>query len=213
MHSDKPSIYMIQEFIIQPSAFPFEEQQPWSVVSHLCPTIDRLIEKLDNDYNIADGVAIHKTAVIGHNVTIKAPAIISAGCFVGSNSYLRGGVFLAPGAKIGISCEVMTSVVLEGSAVAHFNFIGDSIIGHDVNIEAGAILANHYNERSDDTVYVWHGGQRLCTHLSKFGSLVGDGCRIGANAVLSPGTLLKPNTIVGRLQLVEQDSAVSHAAS
>lgn len=57
MHSDKPSIYMIQEFIIQPSAFPFEEQQPWSVVSHLCPTIDRLIEKLGNDYNIADGAS------------------------------------------------------------------------------------------------------------------------------------------------------------
>ncbi len=37
------------------------------------------------------------------------------------------------------------------------------------------------------------------------GKPVGDGCRIGANAVLSPGTLLMPKTIVRRLELIEQD--------
>lgn len=63
-------------------------------------------------------MAIHQSAVIGHNVTIKAPAIISANCFVGSNSYLRGGVFMAPGAKVGISCEVKTSALrLEPSTI------------------------------------------------------------------------------------------------
>jgi bifunctional N-acetylglucosamine-1-phosphate-uridyltransferase/glucosamine-1-phosphate-acetyltransferase GlmU-like protein len=106
---------------------------------------------------------------------------------------------------VGISCEIKTSVLLEGCAVAHFNFVGDSIIGHNVNIEAGAILANHYNERDDDTVFVHWEGERIPTGLHKFGSLVGDNCRIGANAVLSPGTLLPPQTIVNRLQLIEQD--------
>ena len=38
----------------------------------------------------------------------------------------------------------------------------------------------------------------------KFGALIGDGTRIGANAVLSPGTILAPNSIVKRLELVEQ---------
>ena len=196
---------MIRNYIKQPSVFPIDGRQPWVIVDHLCETLGSIIDTLDEDYDIKDGVAVHKTAVIGHNVTIKAPAIISANCFVGSNSYLRGGVFLAPEAKVGISCEVKTSVLLEGSAIAHFNFIGDSIIGHDVNIEAGAILCNHYNERKDDTVFVHVEGMRISTGLHKFGSLVGDCCRIGANAVLSPGTLLLPNTIVKRLELIEQD--------
>ena len=82
-----------------------------------------------------DGVAIHKTATIGHNVTIKAPAIIGPGCFVGSNSCLRYGIFMARGAKVCISCEIKTTIMLENSAVAHFNFVGDSIIGM-MNIEA-----------------------------------------------------------------------------
>ena len=196
---------MIKHYITQQTEFPINERLPWVMIDKLCETLDSIIETLGDDYDIKDGVAIHKTAVIGHNVTIKAPAIISANCFVGSNSYLRGGVFLAPGAKVGISCEVKTSILLEGSAVAHFNFIGDSIIGHGVNIEAGAILCNHYNEREDDTVFVHVDGQRISTGLHKFGSLVGDNCRIGANAVLSPGTLLLPNTIVKRLELIEQD--------
>lgn len=196
---------MIELFVNQPTAFPFGTNYPWEITAHLTEIISKMIATLDDGYVIKDGVAIHKTAVIGHNVTIKAPAIISANCFVGSNSYLRNGVFLAPGAKVGISCEVKTSVLLEGSAIAHFNFVGDSIIGQNVNIEAGAVLANHYNEREDDTVFVHIDGQRISTGLHKFGSLVGDGCRIGANAVLSPGTLLKPKTIVKRLELIEQD--------
>ena len=208
---------MIEKYITRPTAFlspcrlqalcdyPLTDEKPWNIIDRLPEIVSRLQQALGDDYQISDGVAIHKTAVIGHNVTIKAPAIISSDCFVGSNSYLRGGVFLAPGAKVGVSCEVKTSVLLEGATVAHFNFIGDSIIGHDVNIEAGAILCNHYNERDDDTVFLHVDGQRLSTGLHKFGSLVGDGCRIGANAVLSPGTLLPPKTIVKRLELIEQD--------
>lgn len=196
---------MIKNYIVDDTVFPLAEDYPWETIDHLGETVALLQESLGDDYTIEDGVAIHHTAVIGHNVTIKAPAIISEHCFVGSNSYLRGGVFLAPGAKVGISCEVKTSVMLEGSAIAHFNFVGDSIIGHNVNVEAGAVMANHYNEREDDTVFVHVDGQRISTGLHKFGSLVGDGCRIGANAVLSPGTLLKPQTIVKRLELVEQD--------
>lgn len=196
---------MIKNYITLPTVFPLNDEPAWTIVDNLPETVSQLIESLGDEYEMKDGIAIHRTAVIGHNVTIKAPAIISADCFVGSNSYLRGGVFLAPGAKVGISCEVKTSVLLEGAAIAHFNFVGDSIIGHNVNIEAGTIICNHYNEREDDTVFVHIDGQRVSTGLHKFGALVGDGCRIGANAVLSPGTLLNPMTVVRRLELVEQD--------
>lgn len=196
---------MITEYIQEPTSFPLGNKNPWETLSCLSETILSMMRDLGEDYNIQDGVAIHKTAIIGHNVTIKAPAIIGPNCFVGANSYLRNAIYLAEGAKVGISCEIKTTVMLENSAVAHFNFVGDSIVGHNVNIEAGAIVANHFNEREDKTIYVRHNGNRICTGVHKFGSLIGDNCRIGANAVLSPGSLLKPSTIVRRLELVEQD--------
>ena len=196
---------MIKKYVSDLSNFPFKEMLPWEITTQLEEYLLQLIKDLAEDFIIKEGVAIHKSVHMGHNVTIKAPAIICENCFIGANSYLRNGVFMAPGAKVGISCEVKSTIIMENSAIAHFNFVGDSIIGKNVNIEAGAILANHFNEREDKTIYVWHNSKRISTGVQKFGSLVGDNCKIGANAVLSPGTLLKPSTIVKRLELVEQD--------
>jgi len=94
--------------------------------------------------------------------------------------------------------------IFSHTEIAHLNFIGDSIIGSNCNLEAGSITANYFNERSDKTIYVFYRSERLNTGANKFGSLVGDKCKIGANAVLSPGTILEPGTVVKRLELVEQ---------
>ena len=195
----------IRTYITRPTVFPLQNKQAWEIVGNLEAIIRQLLAGLGAEYHIANEIAIHHTAQISPNATINAPAIICEGCFVGAHSFLRNGVFLAPHAKIGVSCEIKTAVILEDSAIAHFNFVGDSFIGHNVNIEAGAILANHYNERDEKTVFMCVDNERISTGLHKFGSLVGDDCRIGANAVLSPGSVLEPRTIVKRLQLVEQD--------
>lgn len=196
---------MITDYVKEPTAFPLGDKFPREILSDISETILSMIPELGENYDVNEGIAIHKSAVIGHNVTIKSPAIIGPNSFVGANSYLRNGIYLAEGAKVGISCEIKTTVMLENSAVAHFNFVGDSIVGHNVNIEAGAIVANHFNEREDKTIYVRQDDRRICRGVHKFGSLIGDNCRIGANAVLSPGTLLKPSSIVRSLELVEQD--------
>jgi bifunctional N-acetylglucosamine-1-phosphate-uridyltransferase/glucosamine-1-phosphate-acetyltransferase GlmU-like protein len=112
-----------------------------------------LITRIPNSGN---NIAIHKTAVIETGVTLKPPMIIEKNCFVGANSYLRNGVFLMDNVRIRTGCEIKTSIICSGSAIAHFNFIGDSMIGGRVNFEAGSITANHYNEREDKTITVVH---------------------------------------------------------
>jgi NDP-sugar pyrophosphorylase family protein len=101
---------------------------------------------------------------------------------------------------------VKTSIIFENSAIAHFNYIGDSIIGKNVNFEAGSITANHYNERNNKRILVKIKTKIIDTNIEKFGALVGDDCKIGANAVLSPGTILEKKSIVKRLELIEQIS-------
>ena len=93
---------------------------------------------------------------------------------------------------------------MSGSALAHFNFVGDSLIGSYVNMEAGSIIANHYNERLDKTIYVMLNKKKMKIEVTKFGALVGDHSKIGANAVLSPGTILLPESVIKRLELIEQ---------
>lgn len=162
------------------------------------------METLGDDYKITNDIAIHKTASIDSHAILKGPVIISSNCFVGAHVYLRGGVFLDEYVSIGPGCELKTSLLFSHTALGHFNFVGDSLVGSHVNMEAGAVVANHFNERKDKNIFVSVNGKRYPTGVQKFGALIGDQSKIGANAVLSPGTILAPQTIVKRLQLIEQ---------
>lgn len=185
-----------------------ENKQPWELILNLTTFIKDKIKHLNSDdYVIDNDIAIHKTAFVDSNVIMKSPIIIGKDCFIGANSYLRNGVFLTEKVKIGTGCEIKSSMIFDNSAIAHFNFIGDSIIGKNVNFEAGAITANHYNERENKMISVAYQAKVIDTNVTKFGSLIGDFSKIGANAVLSPGTILNKKTIVKRLELIEQIEA------
>lgn len=185
--------------------FPEEEKiLPWDLITDIQNIILRKIKSLSADFRISPGIAIHKNARIEENVTLKGPVIINDGCFIGAHAYMRGGVFLAENSVVGPGCEVKSSVILSGSSLAHFNFVGDSLIGSFVNMEAGSIIANHFNERLDKTIFVLIDKKKTAINVTKFGALVGDHTKIGANAVLSPGTILEPQSVVKRLELVEQ---------
>ncbi|ADV50854.1 transferase, LpxA family [Cellulophaga algicola DSM 14237] len=177
---------------------------PWDITNNLKAIIEEILPKLGADFTIADGIAIHKTTVIETGVTIKSPFIAMENCHLGANSYFREGVFLDRSVKIGPCSEIKSSIIGTKTAIAHLNYIGNSIIGEQVNFEAGSIAANHYNEREDKTIWVTYHDAIIATGVEKFGALVGDNSRIGANGVLSPGTILKKNAIVKRLELIEQ---------
>ena len=182
-------------------------EHPWDAIKGISDFILKTGPQLDpSEYDmVAENVWVHKTATVFASASLTGPVIIGPNSHVYHCAIVRNGVLVGSDCVVGSSVEIKNMIMFDNAEICHFNFVGDSIVGHDVNIEAGAILCNHYNEREDDTVYVHVDRQRISTGLHKFGSLVGDGCRIGANAVLSPGTLLKPRTIVRRLELVEQD--------
>ena len=184
----------------------YSSHYPWLLTSKAKEIIAEILSSLSGDYKIQEGIAIHKTAILENNITLKAPVIIGPDCFIAANCYLRGGVFLMAHNSIGPGCEIKSSFIFPHSNLAHFNFIGDSIIGAHVNFEAGAIIANHFNERANKEIPVVINGKRVETNIQKFGALVGDGCKVGANAVLSPGTILVPNSVVKRLELIDQFS-------
>ena len=181
---------------------------PWDLVAQ-APRITRelLAGLASAEFAIDAEVAVHRSATVETGAVLKGPLVIGPGCFVAAGAYLRGGNWLGAGCIVGPGAELKSSFMLAGSKLAHFNFVGESVLGSDVNLEAGSIVCNYRNERADREVHVWLGGMRLATGQPKFGALIGDGCRIGANAVLAPGALLRPATVVGRGQLLDQDAA------
>jgi NDP-sugar pyrophosphorylase family protein len=192
---------------IQPFPLPREilhDFQPWQITANLEEILREYLPCLGKDYRISNDQAIHHSARIEPGVIMKGTVIIGAECFLAAGVYLRGGVFLDNKVSLGPGCEIKSSVIALGTTIAHFNFIGNSLIGNLVNFEAGSLIANHYNEREDKRIFVNLNNEILDTGQEKFGALVGDNSKIGANAVLSPGTILAPGSIVKRLELIEQ---------
>ena len=178
--------------------------QPWEIIDNLENIVLQYLKTIGSDYKVKDRIAIHKTATIEPGVTLKGPLVIGKNSFIGAHAYLRGPIFLGNSVKIGPGSEIKQSIILDRTAIAHFNYIGNSILGQNINFEAGSICANHYNERQDKQIYVKHEHVIIDTKTEKFGALVGDHSKIGANAVLSPGTILEKNSVVKRLELIEQ---------
>jgi NDP-sugar pyrophosphorylase family protein len=198
----------IQDYIASFSLkFPFLDPaiEPWKLTTDLSHFVERFAASVDpSGFEKAAGILVHQEATIERGAMIKPPAVISAACFIASTAYLRGGVVLDRGVIIGPACELKSTVVMASSRIAHLSFVGDSLIGADVNLEAGVVVANHFNELREQEVTVRVGGQDLRTGVAKFGALIGDHSRVGANAVLSPGTILPPHSVVARLELVDQ---------
>jgi len=186
---------------------PWADLAPWALVSQAPAIVRQLLAELPADeYVIQDEIAIHRTATVEAGALLKPPLIIGAHCFVASGSLLRGGCWLDEHCIIGPGAELKTSFVFSGSKLAHFNFVGDSVLGQGINLEAGSIVANYRNERDDKEVLVRVDGALQRTGCDKFGALLGDQCRIGANAVLAPGALLKPASVVARGQVFDAEN-------
>jgi len=189
----------------------FSGSPPWTLTSSSVEIVERLLSRLGTDYAVSGNIARHITSTIEDGAILKGPAIIGPKCFIGAGTLVRGGCWLESDCILGPGAELKSSFVFGGSKLAHFNFVGDSILGRGVNLEAGSIVANYRNEWTDPTISFVHMGKRISTGAEKFGALVGDRTRIGANAVIAPGAILAPDTIVKRLSLVDQAVLTSGA--
>lgn len=198
---------MLIDFGIETRSSPLEgcPLLPWQMTADAEQLVAAYVGSLGEGYAIYDGVAVHRTAQVDETSVLKAPSVIGPNCFVGGHTLLRGGVWLAANCVIGPGCEIKSSFLFEGARLAHFNFVGDSIVGPDVNLEAGSIVANTRNERAGP-ITVRRADAVVSIDVPKFGAVIGSGCRIGANAVIAPGTLLARQTIVQRLQLVDHET-------
>jgi UDP-N-acetylglucosamine diphosphorylase / glucose-1-phosphate thymidylyltransferase / UDP-N-acetylgalactosamine diphosphorylase / glucosamine-1-phosphate N-acetyltransferase / galactosamine-1-phosphate N-acetyltransferase len=182
------------------------EAAPWELTLAIESHVRDALALLDaREWQVQGELAIHRGATVQAGAQLEGPVVIGPECFISASALLRGGVWLGERCIIGPACELKSSWLGAGSRLAHLNFLGDAVIGRDVNFEAGSIVANHRNERDDKRIRVRIGDALHTLAVTKFGAMVGDHARIGANAVLAPGTLLAKGAIVPRLGLIDQE--------
>lgn len=186
------------------SPFGHVADPPWVATQVAEALVTAALSRLPDGYRREGDVAVHCSATVETGAVVKGPAMIGARCLVAAGAYLRGGVWLDEDVIVGPGSELKTSFMFRGSKLAHFNFVGDSLLGERVNLEAGSIIANYRNEKTDKAIRLRLDGRVIDTGCDKFGAILGDGVRIGANAVVAPGAVLRPDTLVPRLGLVDQ---------
>lgn len=124
-----------------------------------------------------------KNVRIGENVTIKAncvieDSIISDNCIVGPFARIRPDTFLDQGVQLGNFAEVKNTKIGKNSKAHHVSYLGDSMIGSDVNVGAGTITCNYDGANKHQTI-------------------VENGTFIGSNTTLVAPVTLGENTYVG----------------
>lgn len=134
-----------------------------------------------------DLITIGEGTIIEPGAYIRGPCIIGRHCQIRHGSYIRGNVIIGDRCVVGHSTELKHSILLNHARAAHFAFVGDSVLGNDVNLGAGVKCANLRLDGSP--VAIRYHDQSISTGLRKCGAIVGDGCQIGCNVVLNPGTL------------------------
>ncbi|MFO1488168.1 MAG: DapH/DapD/GlmU-related protein [Verrucomicrobiota bacterium] len=143
---------------------------------------------------IGKDVFIGEGTVVEDGVMIKGPAIIGRNCEIRHNAYLREGVIIGDGCVIGNACEFKNALLFNGCQVPHFNYVGDSILGYKAHMGAGSILSNVKSLKGN--VFIPVDGTPRDTGLRKFGALLGDGCDVGCNAVLNPGSIIGRGAVI-----------------
>jgi UDP-N-acetylglucosamine diphosphorylase / glucose-1-phosphate thymidylyltransferase / UDP-N-acetylgalactosamine diphosphorylase / glucosamine-1-phosphate N-acetyltransferase / galactosamine-1-phosphate N-acetyltransferase len=179
---------------------------PWALTAQSVSFVRQLLAQCPaSDYILNDEIAVHRSATVESGAVLKGPLIVGAQCFVAAGAYLRGGNWIDTHCTFGPGAELKSSFVFSGTKLAHFNFVGDSILGAGCNLEAGSVVCNYRNERSDPFIRVRHGRDLHTLAVDKFGVLMGDGCRIGANAVIAPGALMVKHSVLPRAALLDQE--------
>jgi bifunctional N-acetylglucosamine-1-phosphate-uridyltransferase/glucosamine-1-phosphate-acetyltransferase GlmU-like protein len=143
---------------------------------------------LDDAVHIGDGTVVEPGALI------KGPTVIGMKSEIRQGAYIRGSALIGDRCIVGHATEMKNAVMINRVTAGHFAYIGDSILGSDVNLGAGTKLANLSIIGSQIKLRI--DGEVHKTGLKKFGAIIGDSCETGCNSVTSPGTLLGKKSIV-----------------
>jgi bifunctional UDP-N-acetylglucosamine pyrophosphorylase/glucosamine-1-phosphate N-acetyltransferase len=144
---------------------------------------------------IKGAVHVGKRTVVRAGAYIEGPTWIGEDCRIGPNCYIRPATAIGNGCHVGAGTEVKNSILFPDSNAPHLNYLGDSILGEEVNLGAGACVANLRLDSQPVECAVR--GERVSTGRKKLGAIIGDQVKVGINASISVGTIIGEGSLIG----------------
>jgi len=157
---------------------------------------------LEGATTIGTGCEIHSSVrivdstlgdrVVVHNCSVVTGARLEDAAQVGPFAHLRKDSAVGPGAKVGNFVEMKKTSLGRGSKSMHLSYLGDAVIGANVNIGAGTITCNYdgTSKRTttiEDGAFIGSDTQLIAPVTVGKGAYVGSGTTVREN--VPPGAL------------------------
>ncbi|MEH2290907.1 bifunctional UDP-N-acetylglucosamine diphosphorylase/glucosamine-1-phosphate N-acetyltransferase GlmU [Nostoc sp.] len=127
---------------------------------------------------------------LSENVTVQYSVVINStvetGSQIGPYTHLRGQVKVGAGCRVGNFVELKNTQLGDRTNAAHLSYIGDTVVGNQVNIGAGTITANYDG-------------------VKKHPTKIGDRTKTGANSVLVAPLTLGDDVYIAAGSTVTED--------
>lgn len=141
---------------------------------------------------VIESNVVLKNVRLGNGVTIKANSVINDSVIhdnvsIGPMAHLRGHVEVFANCEIGNFVEIKKSIIGAGSKIKHLSYIGDAILGKNVNIGAGVITCNYDG-------------------VNKHKTIIKDGAMVGSNTQLIAPITIGKNAVIGAGSTITKDA-------
>lgn len=169
---------------------------PWELLPKIGAYIVELGSSLPEDRyeKRGENIWIAKSAKVAPTACINGPCIIDEEAEIRHCAFIRGNAIVGKGAVVGNSTELKNVILFNKVQVPHYNYVGDSILGHKSHMGAGSITSNVKSDKTLVVVKSPYGN--IETGLKKMGAMLGDNVEVGCNSVLNPGTVIGRNANV-----------------
>jgi bifunctional UDP-N-acetylglucosamine pyrophosphorylase/glucosamine-1-phosphate N-acetyltransferase len=132
------------------------------------------------DAQIGDDTEVQANSIIDR-------AVIGSACVIGPFARIRPESRLERGVHIGNFVEVKKSLVGEGSKANHLTYLGDTVVGRNVNVGAGTVTCNYDG-------------------VNKSQTQIGDGAFIGSGSMLVAPVRIGDGATIGAGSTINRDA-------
>ena len=164
---------------------------PW----HLLDANKHILSKMeaksgDIENSTTDGKVIMEKGAKIINSYIEGDVYIGENSVIGPNAYIRGPSSIGKNCHVGGATTVKQSIIFDRVNAKHLSYIGDSVVGSDVNFGSGTQIANFRFDEGVINVLTEKGW--VNSGRRKLGAVIGDGVKFGVLSATMPGKLIGP---------------------
>jgi bifunctional UDP-N-acetylglucosamine pyrophosphorylase/glucosamine-1-phosphate N-acetyltransferase len=181
--------------------------RPWNVLDANRWVLTRMKSEtlgiIEEGAHLIGPVALAENACVRSGAYIEGPTFIGELSEIGPNCYIRPFTSVCKNVMIGNASEIENSIVMDGTHIGQFSYVGDSILGENCDFGAGTITANYRLDAG--TIKMVVEGELVDSGRNKLGAILGDNVRTGIDALFMPGVVVGQGSQIGPNVVVQRD--------